>query len=103
MYPHRLYVVSVASSRDENGYVNSTEGNEIFVGNCRLETQGRASQMTRSDGTQVYVSATIYAPKVDGCVCSGNIVCVRDAYGNELMRKQVINCSRTQLHVRIWV
>lgn len=98
-----MYVVSVASSRDEDGYIVSSEGNEAFVGNCRLETQGRASVMTREDGTQVYVSAVIYAPSVDGCVCSGNLVAVRDAYGNELMRKPVINCSRTQLHVRIWV
>ena len=103
MYPHKLYVVSVASSRDEDGYVNSTEGNEIFVGNCRLETQGKASQMTEKDGTQTYVSATIYAQRVDGCVCSGNLICVRDAYGNQLIRKPVVNCSITQLHTRIWV
>lgn len=103
MYPHRLYVVSIDSSRNEDGYVNTTEGYETFVGNCRLETQGKASQMAREDGTQTYVSATIYAQSVEGCVCSGNIVCVRDAYGNQLIRKQVINCSKTQLHTRIWV
>ena len=103
MYPHRLYVVSVSSSRDEDGYVTSNEGYETFVGACRLETQGKASQMVRDDGQQVFVSATIYAPRVDGCVCSGNLISVRDAYGTELIRKPVINCSRTQLHVRIWV
>lgn len=103
MYPHRLYVVSVSSSRDEDGYVTSTEGYETFLGNCRLETQGKASQMVRDDGQQVYSSAVIYAPRVDGCVCSGNLVSVRDAYGDELIRKPVINCSRTQMHVRIWV
>lgn len=103
MYPHKLYVVSVSSSRDADGYVMSQEGNETFLGNCRLETQGKASQMVLDDGKQVYVSATIYALRVDGCVCSGNLICVRDAYGNELLRKPVINCSKTQLHVRIWV
>ena len=103
MYPHRLYVVSVSSSRDADGYVTSREGYETFLGNCRLETQGKASQMVRDDGQQVYSSAVIYAPRVDGCVCSGNLVSVRDAYGYELIRKPVINCSRTQMHVRIWV
>ena len=103
MYPHKLFVVSVDSSRDEDGYVNSEEGYENFVGNCRLETQGKATQMTKDDGTQTYVSATIYAQRVDGCVCSGNLICVRDAYGKQLIRKPVINCSKTQLHVRIWV
>ena len=103
MYPHRLYIVSVASSRDEDGYVESQECFETFAGLCRLETQGRASVMTRDDGKQEYVTATIYAKDVDGCVCSGNVVSVRDAYGKELIRKPVINCSRTQLHVRIWV
>lgn len=102
-YPHRLYVVSVASSRDEDGYVTSTEGTETFVGNCRLETQGKATQMTREDGTQVYLTATIYAQRVEGEILSGNLICVRDAYGNQLMRKPVVNCSVTQLHTRIWV
>lgn len=103
MYPHKLFVVSVASSRDEDGYVDSEECYESFIGNCRLETQGRASQMMKNDGTQTYVSAIIYAPRVDGCVCAGNLVCVRDAYGKVLIRKPVINSSFTQMHVRIWV
>ena len=103
MYPHKLYVIGVSSSRDEDGYVTSNEGRECFVGQCRLETQGRASQMTKNDGTQVYTSAVIYSPRVDGCVCSGSLVVVRDGFGKQLLRKTVINCSKTQMHTRIWV
>lgn len=103
MYPHRLYLVSVSSSRDEDGYVTSSEGNEIFLGQCRLETQGKASQMTKEDGTQVYVTATVYLPRLNGEVQSGNLIVVRNAYGDQLMRKPVVNCSVTQLHTRIWV
>ncbi len=102
-YPHRLYVVSVGSSRDVDGYVSSHEGMEVFVGNCRMETAGKANAVVRDDGTQTYVTAVIYAKSVDGDVTSGNIICVRDAYGNQLIRKDVINCSKTQLHVRRWV
>ena len=103
MYPHKLYVVSVSSSRNADGYVVSSEGNETFLGNCRLETSGRASQHIADDGEQVYSSATIYMPRLNGSVGSGSLVVVRDSYGNELMKKTVINCSVTQLHARIWV
>ena len=103
MYPHRLYLVSVSSSRDADGYIASTEGEETFLGHCRLETQGRASEMVREDGKQAYVSATIYASSLSGALTSGNLVSVRDSNGGELMRKPVINVSRTQLHTRIWV
>lgn len=103
MYPHKLYVVSVISYRDDDGYVVSTEENETFVGNCRIETQGKASQYIADDGSIVYTSATIYAQKLNGQVSSGELVLVRDAYGNELIKKSVINSFVTQLHVRIWV
>ena len=103
MYPHKLYVVPVGSSRNADGYVVSQEGKEQFIGACRLETQGKASQMIRDDGEQVYTSAVIYAHSVSGCVNTGQIVLVRDSIGRELIRKPVINSSKTQLHIRIWV
>jgi hypothetical protein len=103
MYPHKLYIVPVGSSRNADGYVVSQEQGEVFVGNCRLETQGRASQMTMDDGKQVYSSAVIYVHQACCCIDTGVLVSVKDSCGNELIRKTVINCSRTQLHARIWV
>lgn len=103
IYPHKLYVVPVSSSRNADGYVVTSEDKEEYVGCCRLETQGKASTMVRDDGEQVYTSAVIYAPLSCGCVHSGQIVSVQDSCGCEILRKSVINSSRTQLHVRIWV
>ena len=103
MYPHKLYLVSVSSSRDADGYVESTEGSETLLGQCRLETQGKSSTLLSDDGVQMYTSATIYAPTFVGNIVSGSLICVRDSNGNTLIRKSVINSSVTQLHVRIWV
>ena len=103
MYPHKLYVIPVSSSRNADGYVVTTSTGEVELGDCRLETNGQGTQVFREDGSYVVCHHTIYCP-VSVCVpMSKAIVKVCDSYGNVLMTGEVVNSIKSQLHVRIWV
>lgn len=103
MYPHKLYIVSVGSSRDSNGYVVSATESERLVGACRLETSGRGNRHYREDGTYVDCSHTIYCPTSVEAIASRSIVKVIDSNGNVLLKGEIVNCIKSQLHVRLWV
>lgn len=105
MYPHKLYVVSAGSSRNASGYVVTSSIGEVSVGQCRLETNGRGTEVRREDGSFVVCHHTIYCPK-SVCACgikSKTLIKVCDGSENVLLTGEVVNIIKSQMHIRIWV
>lgn len=102
MYPHKLYVISAGSSRNASGYVVTSTVRERLVGQCRLETSGRGTEVTREDGSSVVCHHTIYCPKTVCAIPSKTLikVCNGDCV---ILTGEVVNTIKSQMHVRIWV
>lgn len=98
-YPHTITVKSLSgdSTQDSNGnWVQGSESSFEFKG--RFETNSRSNFLKAADGSQIVYSGIIYAPFSTPNIALGtNIEVDNGTKGN------VLQFSRGQLNVRIWI
>lgn len=105
-YPHYLFCCNASESMLENGVWKDSESEWEYVGICRLEPDGRGTQISSAGGQWINVSSTIYLP-LSGKVAVelGTLLKVSsDAKGMDVIDQGTcLRFSRGQLNIRIWI
>lgn len=101
-YPHTVTISSTAAStQDANGdLVAGTESSFSFSG--RFETNSRGNFLKAADGKQIVYSGIIYSSLAAPNVPIGASITVSDD-GGTIATGNVMQVSRGQLNVRIWI
>lgn len=105
-YPHFLFAVkSGESTQDENGNWVTTETENVFVGMCREETNGRGSEIQVGGGLYHRFESLIQLPKGSQAVEVGTTIFVSNKKdgADSRIKGEVLKFDSGQLHSRLWV
>ena len=105
-YPHYLFIETPGESvRDANGDWSNVQNTNTFVSRCRDEKDGRGQEYDVGGGAYIKATSLIQCPKSCPAVEKGaRVIVANDASCSDVrISGIVLNCDKSQLHVRIWV